>query len=113
MPNQLKTRIQAIDAVTHYRQWVDLEVNEGGVAITILNPVGVKDGDEFKVVSKVWVIRDQFIGFIVGYLISGIGAYDKTTQDLVLSIAEQNLLISAGRFVVSQKRDQILNALNW
>ncbi len=37
----------------------------------------------------------------------------KTEEKGLLSIAEQNLLISAGRFVVAQKRDQILNALNW
>jgi len=84
MSNQLKTRIQAMDAVTNYRRWVELEVSGEGIAVTIL-----KEGEEFKTITKVWVPRDQFIRFIVGYLVSGMGAYDKTIKDLVLSIAKQ------------------------
>jgi predicted acylesterase/phospholipase RssA len=37
----------------------------------------------------------------------------KTEDKGIFSNAEQNLLISAGRFVVWCKRDQILSALNW
>ncbi len=35
------------------------------------------------------------------------------TIKILLSPAEQNLLISAGRFVVRQKKSEILSALNW
>jgi hypothetical protein len=37
----------------------------------------------------------------------------KTEDKGLLSTAEQNLLISAGRYVVQQKRTEILSALNW
>lgn len=37
----------------------------------------------------------------------------KTEDKGLLSAAEQNLLISAGRFVVQQKKSEILSALNW
>ena len=75
MPNQFKTRIHALDAKECLRRWVELEADREGITMTILRPV--QDGD-FEVIQ-----------FIIGYLISGIGAYDKTVQDLIYSIAKQ------------------------
>jgi len=57
-------------------------VNHSGIELTVLRP-GENDND-FVTIAKTYVLRDQYIGFMVGYLISEISASNKNMRDLIV-----------------------------
>ena len=93
MAGQLKTRIQALDAKSHLRRWLELEASEAGIKLTIFKPPDVANpGDDyvFQEGSGIFVVKDQLIGFIVGCLISDTGSINlKEIKTLLLRLLQE------------------------